>query len=193
VPRFILLLIVGLAACTPPGQTVSPSELAASVETSQAKPSQSEPSQAESIDGPFQLTFVLPRTSWHSGEAIVGEARLSLIRGAKAQLSGSGTGLVAFRFRDLSGNRLVEPAWTADCKHYLLAAGDPIDSEITKSGGWSEDEPNADFYRAFFADPDLHLPGGDWEITAIASFLEGPSCDGPGHLIETPIRIHVEE
>ena len=62
---------------------------------------------------------------------------------------------------------------------------------LVKSGGWSADDPNAAFYDAFFAAPDIRLPPGTWEVTGHASFSEG-DCGGPNHDITTTARIVVQ-
>jgi hypothetical protein len=44
--------------------------------------------------------------------------------------------------------------------------GEVARSPFVKSGGYDPGDPNADFYRAFFANPDLVLPPGEWQIGA---------------------------
>ena len=80
----------------------------------------------------------------------------------------------------------------ADCAIHVLATDRPILSPITKSGGYSDDQPDAPFYRAFFADRLVHLPTGEWDITAVAEFAEG-ECGGPAHALAAPIRVRVTE
>ena len=80
---------------------------------------------------------------------------------------------------------------TADCAPYRLEPGRPLTSAITKSGGYSADDPNAAFYRAFLADPVVSLPAGDWRITAGASLVEGEGCSGASRNLSAPITVHV--
>jgi hypothetical protein len=118
--------------------------------------------------------------AWRGGAARCGPwpaepgcfARLEVAQGS-VNLNGSGSGLIAFAFREIDGRRQMGPAWTADCRTYDLAAGSPISSAIVKAGGYSDDQPDAAFCMAFFADPLVRLPAGRWEITATAQFAVG--------------------
>lgn len=42
--------------------------------------------------------------------------------------------------------------------------------EHVKSGGFSDDEPNAEFWKKFYAEKDLYLPAGEYEITVAENF-----------------------
>lgn len=108
-----------------------------------------------------------------------------------APMSESEVPVVGFEFAEVGGDRLMGSFMTADCRPYTLSAVQPAVTAITKSGGWSEDDPHAAFYRAFFADPLVHLPAGDWDVTAFADFVEGHGCDGASHTIKATIRVHV--
>ena len=44
--------------------------------------------------------------------------------------------------------------------------GDEITYEFKKSGGWSQDEPNAAFYGEFYAQKELILPKGEYQLSA---------------------------
>lgn len=173
--RFAIVLAVLLAACS--GPTPSPTVSSAT---------------AEKVEGPFRLVFTLPRTTWSSGESIEGQSQLSLLAGAPVTLGGSGSGVLGFGFAEVGGRRQMGPAMTADCRSYRIAADEPIVSPIAKSGGFSTDGPDAAFYRAFFADPLIHLPAGEWDITAVAEFAER-DCGGPQHTLEATIRVRVTE
>ena len=90
-----------------------------------------------------------------------------------ATLGGSGSGLIAFGVEQLGGDLQNGPVWTADCHAYSVDARNPPTQIFTKSGGFSGDDPNADFWHNFFADPELHLPPGEWLLTAEARFYDG--------------------
>ena len=141
--------------------------------------------------GPFQLAFELPSGTWKAGDAFDGVATLALVNGGGVDLGGSGGGLLAFAFLEVNGTRHVDPAWTADCASYRLEPGKPMTSAIKKSGGFSADQPDADFYRSFLTDQVVRLPAGDWNISAIASFIEGKGCSGQGHEMKATILVHV--
>jgi hypothetical protein len=52
--------------------------------------------------------------------------------------------------------------------------GEPARYDFVKSGGWSADDENADFYEAFFADPELILPAGEYEVSATLKYSTDP-------------------
>ena len=146
---------------------------------------------ASDTQGAFQLTFELPRTTFRAGEPIEGRATLAVIGGVALPFGSSGTGPFTFTFAEIGGRRNVGGLMTADCAPYRLAPGRPMTSAITKSGGWSGDDPEAPFYRAFLADPVVSLPAGDWRITAGATLVEGEGCSGASRNLEAPITVHV--
>jgi hypothetical protein len=156
-------------------------------------PAQNEAVEATDVDGPFRLTFDLPRATWASTEAIEGEARLILTEGVGTRLSGSGSGLLGFGFREVGGDRKMGPAWRADCVPHDISTDDPLTSAITKSGGWSGEDPNAVFYRDFFADPIVRLPVGEWDIIALAQFIEGEGCAGAAHELQATLRVRISD
>lgn len=39
-----------------------------------------------------------------------------------------------------------------------------------KSGGWSADDPNADFYEEFYKDKELQLPAGEYTLSTIMEY-----------------------
>lgn len=149
------------------------------------------PARAEDVEGPFRLVFELPKTTWQAGEPIEGQAVLSLVGAGSTELSGSGGGLIAFDILEVGDRRHMEAGWDSSCASHRLEAVRPIVSGIVKSGGFTAEDPDADFYRAFFADPLVRLPPGDWQITAVASFVDGRGCAGQSYLLRAPILVHV--
>jgi hypothetical protein len=119
----------------------------------------------------FQLDFRVPQTDWHASDSITGEATLSYLGSGSVTVSGSE--FILFEFDEVGGNRRVVPVSDAVCAVGELDAVHPITSQITKSGGWLPNDPNAAFLQSFFANQAVRLPAGDWTITAIASFSEG--------------------
>ncbi|HSL34022.1 MAG TPA: hypothetical protein VK871_10270 [Candidatus Limnocylindrales bacterium] len=84
----------------------------------------------------------------------------------RATVWGSGSGVVSFVLAQLDGDLSVGGAMTADCASHEFERLVPVEIPFTKSGGFSADDPHADFYRAFYADPVLRLPAGRWRLTA---------------------------
>lgn len=97
--------------------------------------------------------------------------------------SGSGIG---FDYSEVGGNRKVEPIWTADCRQSVLARDSPIVEPLDKSGAIDDD-----FSRTFLSGPAVHLPAGQWDITALVSFVDAPDCSGREHSLQATVRIRV--
>jgi hypothetical protein len=172
-----------------PGDSVTTSPTSSSVPS--ADPSSS-PQHAQSVQGQFRLDFELPKTIWTAGEPVEGLATLSLVDGTSADIGTSGAGPMAFAYVDPNGKHDVEPAWTSDCRSTQLNSDKPMTSGLSKSGGFSADDPDAAFFRAFLnGDPIVRLPPGDWTITANAHFVEEAGCTGKVHLMTASIPIHV--
>jgi len=65
----------------------------------------------------------------------------------------------------------------------VLQRGEVYRFEFQKSGGWSADDPDADFWRNFFAQDDLRLPAGEYTIAVIGGFsLTERMMDSPSGL-----------
>jgi len=146
-------------------------------------------SHAEGVQGSYRLVFDVPKGSWTTGEAMDGVATLSVTGPSGLDVGGSGGGLIGFAFAEVGGVRRIDPVWSADCAPYRL---DPsLTSHIKKSGALDPANPDADFYASFFSDPQVHLPPGDWTISAIADFIEGTGCTGQSHVLTATAQVHV--
>lgn len=159
--------------------------------TATESPPPQTPARLEDAEGRYRLLFEMPSTTWAAGQPIQGTATLQLLEGDVAQFSGSGGGPFAFRYVEVNGDRRVEPVWTADCARHQLRAAEPLTTGLTKSGAYGGDDPHAAFLQDFLRGPDVRLPAGPWDITAIGSFVDGEDCSGPGIDLEATIRITV--
>jgi hypothetical protein len=171
--HFALICVLAAAACTatPEGATTTRDE-----------------------DGNFRLQFSMPRSTWFPADDIRGEVALSTIDGRRAKVFGSGaSGIITFEFREVGGPRDVGPGSTADCAPHEIPAGGSITEEITKSGGWSNDNPgpNDAFAKAFLTQDGTHLPVGTWDIIAATTFVDGDGCQGQSHELTATIRLEV--
>jgi hypothetical protein len=105
---------------------------------------------------------------------------------------GSGSGPVTFNIEQLDGDIALGGAMTADCAPHEFERLVPVAFPFRKSGAFSDDDPNADFYRAYFADPVLRLPAGRWRVTASAGgYLEPCEMNAPGFEITLGAEILV--
>jgi hypothetical protein len=171
---FIGLQLVG--APPPGGPAPSPEAVWASVES-----------------GDFRLTITAPRATWDSDEVIEVEATLEYLGDEEVvSLWGSGAGVVNFGLVEESGDRRMDPVWEADCGPHEITPDEPLGFPFTKSGSYSEDDPDADFWEAYFADPELRLPAGEWQVFAQASFDPGETCTATPTEMTASIVLTVE-
>ena len=150
-----------------------------------------QPIQAQAADAEFRLILKADGADHVAGVPITMTTELHYI-GARPQLklAGSGSGLVVVSLTQLDGPLEIAVGGTDDCVGYAIAPGVPMVRPYVKNGGWDADDPNAAFYRAFFADPLLRLPHGRWRAFAMAEFVIG-DCRGPVHELKTTLDIVV--
>lgn len=147
---------------------------------------------ARDADESFELVLRVGSARYGSNQPIDASATLSYL-GPEAGLDlvGSGSGLIGFRAQQVDGRLDITGAHTDDCRTYRLDRARPMVVPYAKAGGWSNDDPDAAFYRAFFADPVFRLPPGRWQISAAAEFYTG-ECGGPIHKLDGAVTIVVE-
>ncbi len=151
----LILLVVALPRYGPdgPGPSVSTSAIS-STERS----------------GDFTLTISSARSDYSAGEPIHVVATFAY-GGATPVITVTGaTELIGFGIEQQDGDIRNGPAWDEACRLYELSAGVPLVTEFSKSGGFSNSGPDAEFWRAYFNDPILRLPAGTWRIFAVAQF-----------------------
>lgn len=94
-------------------------------------------------------------------------------------LSGSGAGFVFFSVtRVEDGLTSGEPVMTSDCAPHVVPPREPVTVPFSKSGAWSDEDPNAAFLRTYLADPELTLPSGTWQIDISTAATIGEHCVG---------------
>ena len=123
---------------------------------------------SDSADG-FVLSLTLPTDTFVSAEPIELEAVFAW-EGAAAsrKLWASAGGPLVFTAQQLDGPRVIGGGSDAACAIHEFKRGVPQRSGYQKSGGYSETDPDAAFYKAFFADPLFRLPPGQWRISVVA-------------------------
>jgi hypothetical protein len=151
------------------------------------------PVEARARDARFELVLRLPRLTWAAGEPIETEARLTYLGPAdRIEISGSGSGLVLFGLESVEGPVRLLGAATADCVPRTIERNVPVVVPYRKSGGFSDDDPNAAWYRAFFADPLLRLSAGSWRLSATADGYLGRGCEGRRYHLLVVAELRVE-
>ncbi len=147
---------------------------------------------AATTDGRFRFELVLPHLAWRTGDVISGSAILSLLEGPATTIYGASQALIVFSYDEVGGNRYSGYVSTADCGPYGIDVASPINRPLGKSGGANSGfEPDAAWLRSFLTDPQVALPAGTWDISAIATFSEGRGCSGSEHTIKVTQRITV--
>ena len=144
----------------------------------------------EGSDELFSLTIHADSGRYAAEEPIKIATTLRFVGDEPTTVTSSGGGLVVFSIEQLDGPVDVEGAQTADCMPYEYRPGDTESTGFRKSGGYSNDDPMADFWRSFFGEPELRLPAGEYRITATAGY-GAPEC-GEERTIEASIVIVVE-
>lgn len=179
IPLFSLLAAVFLAACSAaPSPTPTAPDVAAGSASGQG----------------VTLAVTAEPAVASPGQRLDVEAVVTNDGDEPLVLSGSGGGFVFFSVtRVEDGLTSGEPAWTDDCVPHVLAAEEPTVVPFAKSGGWSEEDPNADFLRTYFADPDLSLPEGTWRIDVATAATIGEACVGPRLELAVSVVVRVTE
>lgn len=151
------------------------------------------PVRAEARDRGLLLTISAPRQVWGAGQPIEVSSEFSYLGPGAKEVWGPGPGPhVGFDVVELTGDRKMQAAWLLACQSWLMTRL-PITTPFHKGGGYSADDPDAAFYRQFFADPEFRLPAGRWQITATAPFSLGPdSCGGPPINLRASVTLTVE-
>lgn len=118
----------------------------------------------------FELEITAPAT-WTAGKPVeVGGTLTYVGKEPAVTVTGSGSGLVFWGAEQLDGPIHAEPAWTFDLRHYDFETDDIESHSFTKSGAFATDGPDAEFWSAWFDDPELRLPAGTWRIYALARY-----------------------
>lgn len=152
-----------------------------------------DPTHATVVEGRWETTFTISRTTLRPGDSIEGEATLRLLEVGEVPLSTSGSGVFAFSFIEVAGlGRSAVWLRPGDCSSSSIASGAPITSAIRKSGAYG-DGPNSDFIAQFLKGSDVRLPVGEWDITANAAFTDGPACHGDDYSMDATVRVRVIE
>jgi len=166
----VLLIGVVVATSLLNGHQTGPAALPSAGESAQASPTGGESHQlevsGEARNGDFQVAIVADKSTYAANEPIRITTQFQYAGRAALTVTGSGEGLMAFGIVQLDGPIDMAPARTSDCRQYTFQPGAPQTIPFQKSGGFSETDPMAAFWRAYFADPQLHLPAGHYRISA---------------------------
>lgn len=153
------------------------------------------PATAEGEANGLRLELTVDQERYRAGQPILADATLTYLGPDDSiRIWGSSMGPVFTGVRQLDGPIDPGGASTSDCVARELIRGEPLREAFSKSGSFADDDPLADFYRAYFGDALLRLPPGRWQITATAAgTLGGEDCGaGPGLDLSVSVEIVVE-
>ena len=177
---------------TSPTTTSSPP-----VDLPEVSPIEPEPSfpplsgQGAAQDDTFSLTIETGDTRFVADEPIAITTTLRYIGTRERRtIISHGGGPVSFGVEQLDGPVDNGPEWDTSATPFGYRRGDVQDIPFGKSGGWDGDDPMADFWRAWFADPELRLPAGRYRITAHLGY-RGPAEDASARSLEAAVVIEV--
>lgn len=147
------------------------------------------PVSATTRSGDFSLIITSARSQYEADEPVEVEASLVYDGDQGEATVGGANALIGFGIEQVDGTLRMEPAFDASCTPHTLSAGVPVVEPFSKSGGFSDDDPDAGFWREWFSDPVPTLPAGTWRVKALASFgLDG--CRSV-RTLEASIVVHV--
>lgn len=137
----------------------------------------------------FVLEVSVPGGPLSSSDEIRLPTRLTWMGAApNASIWGSGMGPVSFVLTEVGGRRrTMGGVMSADCSQREFARGVAADVPFQKAGAYSENDPDAAFYRDYYADPSLHLPVGDWQLQVSASGYLA-MCEANAPALELALR-----
>jgi hypothetical protein len=141
-------------------------------------------------DGSYQLVVTLSPGSRRATDALDVQATLTYLGPeATTVVTASDLGLVSFSFQQLDGSLRMDPVSRLMCSSpTTLTRREPATFRPVKSIAYVGEDPNAEFYRAWYEDPVLHLPRGRWQIVAQSTIYDGTTCiaSAPSHQLTSP-------
>jgi hypothetical protein len=73
-----------------------------------------------------------------------------------------------------------------------MSASMNFTAPFAKSAVINAEDPNFDFYQEYLADPEFHLPAGQWQTLARAAFDTGGTCTATPTELSVSITLTVE-
>ncbi len=148
------------------------------------------PVSSSSLNNLFELSITADNSEYKSDMPITCYATLKYI-GTETITVYHGQPLLSFGIKDGkyfdNGYIVVEVLIST-----TFNPGDEIIYEFKKSGGWSQDEPYADFYEEFYTQKELFLPKGDYILSANIKYsLDKNDVLGTLNQLSTAIEIKV--
>jgi hypothetical protein len=120
-------------------------------------------------DDQFEMKLNINKTKFKVGESIVYSASLTYIGDSNSITIWGPKTYVAFSITD--GKKFkMEGTTTAELAATELFRGEVREYPFFKSGAYSSDDPEAGFWKKFYAEKELLLPAGTYIISSICVF-----------------------
>ncbi|MDQ8735876.1 hypothetical protein [Paenibacillus sp. LHD-38] len=117
----------------------------------------------------FEMSLNIDKTTFAKGEPIVYSASLTYIGDNESITVWGPRTNVVFYLTD--GKKLeMEGANTTELTPTVFVKGEKYEYPFQKSGGYSNDGPDAKFWKEFYGEKDLLLPSGTYYIAAHCDF-----------------------
>ena len=178
--RTMIVLVAAVAAGCGPPETLGPDASGPPVtDTAQ--------------DGRFRLAIGLTSGIQHAGVEIQVRTQLTYLGPVASVVVGSDwSPPVYFQLEHLDGDRdMTEVLSLLMCERTPLNSGVAIDIPFVKSGGFGEDDPDAEYWRTFLNDPQLRLPAGHWRVSAHFQGTIDDECRGPAQRLSAEVTFLV--
>lgn len=145
-----------------------------------------------SNDGIFEISIYTDKDVYSKSEPILCWAVVEYVgKDERIQIYSSDP-LVGFGLKDgkyFDGTYVAEDVLITT----EFIKGEPETYEFAKSGGWSAGDPNASFYEQFYADDELILPSGEYEISAtVNGFFDQNDYKGSKYELKASVKVNVE-
>jgi hypothetical protein len=143
-------------------------------------------------DGDFELVLHAGKSHYRTDEPIDVTASLAYLgTEPSVEITTDGGPLSFAIFEKVFGAIRVGGVSLLTCDRTTLEQDRPLVEDFQKSGGFSNDHPDAKMFRDWMQDPELLLPEGTWHLSVSAG---GPCLgDGPTFSVRAQIEIVVSD
>jgi len=143
-------------------------------------------------DGTFEISIYTDKKEYKAEQEIICRAVVEYVGEGEGTVIYSGDPLVGFALKD---DKYFDGTY---CSNLVLMEtefnkAEPVTVEFSKSGGWSGEDPNAEFYKEFYSEKELILPPGEYEISAtIDGFFDKDDYQSSEYELKVSVRIIVK-
>jgi hypothetical protein len=141
-------------------------------------------------DATFALTLTVDHGAFRAGEPITVVATYAYLGPKSTERAFHAAQAVGFRIEEIGGQRGMGGGMDQPCLFTDVVANQPVAVSFSKAGEVS-DVPGVGFDLAWYQDPVLRLPAGNWRIIANLDVSLG-DCGGEHHALEAAVGVAAE-